>query len=183
MSESLLDYIKVCRGCFSSQDCIEIINFVDDDEWQNSLISDDLKESKLYSDKRLSKFIIISNNQKYKKIDQKIYSIVSKLVQKYIDDDSRMLNIIRDEGYTLLRYDKNDKFETHVDEGCNTPKRTLSLIILLNDNFEGGKLSFKDYTPNLGIGDVIIFPSNFMFSHGVEKVTSGSRYSIVSWFS
>ena len=95
MSESLLDYIKVYRGCFSSQDCIEIINFVDDDEWQNSLISDDLKESKLYSDKRLSKFIIISNNQKYKKIDQKIYSIVSKLVQKYIDDDSRMLNIIR----------------------------------------------------------------------------------------
>ena len=43
MSESLLDYIKVYRGCFSSQDCIEIINFVDDDEWQNSLISDDLK--------------------------------------------------------------------------------------------------------------------------------------------
>ena len=50
MSESLLDYIKVYRGCFSSQDCIEIINFVDDDEWQNSLISDDLKESKLYYD-------------------------------------------------------------------------------------------------------------------------------------
>ena len=183
MSESLSDYIKVFRGCLSSQDCIEIINSVDDDECQNSLTSDDFKKSDSYSDKRLSKFIFISSNQKYEKIDQKIYSIVSKLVQKYIDDDNRMLNISKDEGYTLLRYDKNDKFETHVDEGCNTPKRSLSLIILLNDNFEGGKLTFKDFTPNLGSGDAIIFPSNFMFSHGVEKVISGSRYSIVSWFS
>ena len=28
MSESLSDYIKVFRGCLSSQDCIEIINSI-----------------------------------------------------------------------------------------------------------------------------------------------------------
>ena len=30
-------------------------------------------------------------------------------------------------------------------------------------------------------GDVIIFPSNFMYPHRVEPVTKGARYSYVSW--
>mgnify|MGYP001213588018 CR=1 FL=1 len=30
-------------------------------------------------------------------------------------------------------------------------------------------------------GDVVIFPSNFMYPHRVEKVTKGTRYSFVTW--
>ena len=183
MSESLLDYIKIYKGCLSSKDCAELINFIDDDEWQNSLTSDDFKKRDSYSDRRLSKFVSISDNLKYNEIDQKIYFTITHLVQKYINDNAKFLNVNKDEGYTLLRYDEGDKFEIHVDEGCNTPKRSLSLIILLNDNFKGGELRFENFTPDLGVGDVIIFPSNFMYPHSVERVTSGSRYSIVSWFS
>ena len=30
-------------------------------------------------------------------------------------------------------------------------------------------------------GDVIIFPSNFMYPHKVEPVTKGTRYYYISW--
>ena len=36
---------------------------------------------------------------------------------------------------------------------------------------------------NLNTGDLIIFPSNFMYPHSVEPIISGTRYSIVCWFS
>ena len=34
---------------------------------------------------------------------------------------------------------------------------------------------------NLTKGDIIVFPSNFMFPHRVEPVTKGNRYSYISW--
>ena len=30
-------------------------------------------------------------------------------------------------------------------------------------------------------GELLIFPSNFMFPHKVEPVTKGTRYSYISW--
>jgi predicted 2-oxoglutarate/Fe(II)-dependent dioxygenase YbiX len=58
----------------------------------------------------------------------------------------------------------------------------LSVICLLNDDYEGGELVFfedKILTPSQG--DVIIFPSNFLFPHEVKPITKGIRYSVVSW--
>ena len=47
----------------------------------------------------------------------------------------------------------------------------LSIIINFND----------DYKVNLGEGDIIIFPSLFLFPHRVEEVTENIRYSGVTW--
>ena len=30
-------------------------------------------------------------------------------------------------------------------------------------------------------GDLLIFPSNFMYPHKVEPITKGTRYSYISW--
>lgn len=61
---------------------------------------------------------------------------------------------------------------------------TVSTSILLNDDFEGGRFEF----PILGVelelqaGDGIIFPSNFIGCHGIQKVTSGTRWAFLSFF-
>ena len=61
--------------------------------------------------------------------------------------------------------------------------RDLSIVFYLNDEFEGGDFIF----PELKIrvrpepGMMICFPSNHHYMHGVEPVTKGKRYSIVSW--
>ena len=58
----------------------------------------------------------------------------------------------------------------------------FSVIGLLNDDYEGGKLvMFGDKKINTKEGDLIIFPSLFLFPHEVEPITKGIRYSYISW--
>lgn len=58
----------------------------------------------------------------------------------------------------------------------------LSVIGLLNDEFEGGDfVMFTDTKIPLSKGDLLIFPSVFLYPHKVETITKGTRYSLVSW--
>jgi predicted 2-oxoglutarate/Fe(II)-dependent dioxygenase YbiX len=58
----------------------------------------------------------------------------------------------------------------------------LSILGALNDDYEGGELVFWESEKiNLKAGEVMIFPSNFMYPHRVDEVKSGTRYSFVSW--
>lgn len=57
----------------------------------------------------------------------------------------------------------------------------LSIVCLLNEEFSGGEFILNDTEINLTAGDVLVFPSNFMYPHEVRKITAGERYSFVSW--
>jgi predicted 2-oxoglutarate/Fe(II)-dependent dioxygenase YbiX len=58
----------------------------------------------------------------------------------------------------------------------------LTILGLLNDDFEGGDfLMFDGKKLNLSAGDIVIFPSNFLYPHAVTTVTKGTRYSFVAW--
>ena len=86
----------------------------------------------------------------------------------------------------LLKYSPGGKYEIHMDEGPNSFRR-LSCIINLNDDYEGGDLIFTDQKEKeikrlkLSKGSVVFFPSNFMYPHGIQPITKGTRYSIVAW--
>ena len=57
----------------------------------------------------------------------------------------------------------------------------MSVLGVLNDDYEGGEFVLIDEKIDLSKGDIIIFPSNFMYPHKVEPVTKGIRYSYISW--
>jgi hypothetical protein len=84
--------------------------------------------------------------------------------------------------YKILKYEVGGKFENHMDDGGGNFRR-VSTVYYLNDNYEGGELCF----PQFGIelkpesGDMIVFPSSYVYSHSVKPVISGNRYSIASW--
>ncbi len=86
----------------------------------------------------------------------------------------------------LLKYSVGGKYEVHIDQFTITP-RHLSIIINLNDDYEGGDLIFTDQKEKeikrlkLGKGSIVFFPSNFMYPHSIQPITKGTRYSIVSW--
>lgn len=59
---------------------------------------------------------------------------------------------------------------------------SVSVVGLLNDSFTGGEfVMFKDTDMKLKKGDIIVFPSNYLYPHRVEKVKSGVRVSFVTW--
>ena len=86
----------------------------------------------------------------------------------------------------LLKYSPGGKYEIHTDH-FTTFNRALSIIINLNDNYEGGDLVFTDQKEKeikrlkLSKGSIVFFPSNFMYPHGIQPITKGTRYSIVAW--
>ena len=88
-----------------------------------------------------------------------------------------------------LKYEEGGFFKIHHDHHYLAP-RTLSMILFLNNDYEGGELIFdglgKDadgedivYYPKTP-GTIVFFPSFLI--HGVKPVTKGQRYSIVTWF-
>ena len=91
----------------------------------------------------------------------------------------------------LLRYTEGGHYKFHVDHGFTIP-RSLSFILLLNNDYEGGELEFKEMNEKNNDeivkienkpGRVIIWPSNFMYRHRVTPITKGTRYSVVCWYS
>ena len=84
------------------------------------------------------------------------------------------------------KYTIGGKYSVHTDNHTNY-FRTLSVIINLNDSYEGGDLVFCDQNKNeikrfnLGKGSIVFFPGNFMYPHAITPITKGTRYSIVAW--
>jgi hypothetical protein len=94
-------------------------------------------------------------------------------------------NITHSNQSEFLMYDIHGKYQTHVDtfHAKSNETRKLTVLAFLNDDFEGGKFyiqnSHEKMYPQQTPGTVLVFPS-FM-PHGVEPVTKGIRYSIVTW--
>ena len=95
-------------------------------------------------------------------------------------------NITHSNQSEFLKYDKNGHFSEHIDtlvSQRDAETRKLTVILFLNEDFEGGKMYIKigkdKIYPSQKPGDVLIFPSFFL--HGVEPVISGTRRSIVTW--
>lgn len=86
----------------------------------------------------------------------------------------------------LLKYYVGGKYKIHTDH-YTTTARHLSIIINLNEDYEGGDLVFTNQKEEeikrlkLEKGSVVFFPSNFLYPHKIQEITKGIRYSIVSW--
>jgi uncharacterized protein (TIGR02466 family) len=91
-------------------------------------------------------------------------------------------------GVRFNRYKVGTNMKPHHDhihtifDGDRKGVPIISVLALLNDDFEGGDfLMFDSKKLKLVAGDVIVFPSNFLYPHAVTTITKGTRYSCVSW--
>ena len=64
-----------------------------------------------------------------------------------------------------------------------TLDRDLSVVYFLNDDFDGGELVFPelDLLIEPQAGTLVCFPSDHNYIHGVNAVTAGHRYTVVTW--
>ena len=121
-------------------------------------------------------------------------SILSEKIWYIIKDYLTYVNMpwfTRWSGYTLPRfnkYDEDKKMALHCDhihsmfDGKKKGIPILSVLGVLNDDYEGGEfIMFDDTEIKFDRGDVLVFPSLFLYPHKVEPVKSGTRYSYISW--
>lgn len=101
-----------------------------------------------------------------------------------IDDYARYwgINVIYYEAFNFVKYDGEGKhFRIHADHGP-AYNCTVSAVIYINDNYEGGEIQFPRldniiYKPKAG--DIAVFPSNYIYEHASLPMVSGTKYCVV----
>lgn len=86
------------------------------------------------------------------------------------------------EGYNMLKYRGGEEYKAHYDGGTST-RRQVSAIIYLNNDYEGGEVEFVNFKIKIKPepGMMLIFPSNYPYSHIAHPVKSGVKYALVTW--
>ena len=69
----------------------------------------------------------------------------------------------------------------HIFDGEQKGIPVLSMLGVLNEDFKGGEFLVNEEVYPLKTGDMILFPSCFMYPHEVKEVTEGTRFSFISW--
>jgi predicted 2-oxoglutarate/Fe(II)-dependent dioxygenase YbiX len=184
--KNINNYILVFDNIVTPALCDAVINeFSDEKEWVKTVIGDGRVDDKI----RTAETIIISyphviekNSKVRAKLDKYIFASAGLAIKKY-NEKFNNCKIQEDSGYELLRYKEGQFYTQHTDSFKARP-RAVSCSFVLNDDYEGGEFAFFDrelkYKPKKG--SCIMFPSNFMYPHEIMPVTSGTRYSIITWF-
>lgn len=174
-----------------TQSIAEIESLVNDENsgvkfTRSVLIGDKDNKDNLKSQYRTSQDISTSknkNNKVIKDFEDKCEIVVNECLSSYKKEMMIGYDIYNPEGFNILKYEVGGRFGSHYDSypGIN---RCISGLIYLNDDYEGGEIEFVYF--NLKIkpkaGTVILFPSNYPYRHIAHPVTSGTKYSVATWY-
>ena len=185
----MMDYVRIFDNVFELNTLSSLLKYLNKIKFSPASISNKYETSTI--DKNIRDvdgyfFRNISNSMAevfwanyFKNKSNELYNLYKK--------DFKACSIKKWEPFNVLKYNKNNFFKAHVDHGPNSP-RTISLIYLLNNDYEGGDLIFFDetkkdqeYIVEKKANRAILFPSNFVFKHTVTPVKKGTRFSVVGW--
>jgi len=184
--KNINDYIVTFEGVITDALCDAILNeFSNEEEWEKTVVGKGRVDDKI----RTAETIILSyphvidkNPMVRAELDKYVFASAGLAIKKY-NEKFPLALIEEDSGYELLRYKEGQFYVQHTDSFKARP-RAVSCSFILNDNYEGGEFAFfgRELKYKLKKGSCIMFPSNFMYPHEIMPVTSGTRYSIITWF-
>jgi hypothetical protein len=137
--------------------------------------------SRICKDFRYTKKAITQNNDDALDLI-KLYDEIVDPIKKCLLDYEEMFYIKVNffEALNIIKYNSGNFFNYHSDDG-EVARYTVSCVGYLNDDYEGGELHFKFfdllYKPNAG--DLLLFPSSYIYAHAAYPVRSGTKYSLV----
>jgi predicted 2-oxoglutarate/Fe(II)-dependent dioxygenase YbiX len=161
------------------------LEFSNDEEWQKTEVgAGGIKPEIRNAETIIFSYphVIDKNSKVRAKLDKYVFASAGLAIKKY-NEKFPLALIQEDSGYELLRYKEGQFYIQHTDSFKARP-RAVSCSFVLNDDYEGGEFAFfdRELKYKLKKGSCIMFPSNFMYPHEIMPVTSGTRYSIITWF-
>lgn len=113
-----------------------------------------------------------------------LHDEILNILKTCIDDYARYwgINVVFYEAFNFVKYEGEGKhFRIHADHGP-AYNCTVSAVIYINDDYQGGEIHFPrldnlTYSPQ--VGDIAVFPSNFIYEHASLPIIKGTKYSVV----
>ena len=185
-SSKLDDYIIVKKSAIPAEICDDIISNIENDSWSKHSWYNNLEDT-TYSEDTQELSVLEITNQMQELLNpfmmQSFKEYVDKVKYKDWSELVYQFSTIR-----FNRYEKGQLMREHHDhiyslfDGDKKGIPILSIIINFNEGYDGADLVFwDDYVLPLGKGDILMFPSLFLYPHKVTEMKSGVRYSGVSW--
>lgn len=188
MKNITLDQFVSVQNKLSGECCDATVEWLSDKGYYPHTYSSPAGEIFNYGNTDLEVFHL-DNNQNA--LTKEIIDSCIKVAKEYVEETTRKDGLYSLSGCTTLRFNKyavDTEMRPHADhihdifQGNERGIPILSLVGLLNDDFEGGEFCFYDEAIDLKKGDLLLFPSIFLYPHHVKKVTKGVRHSFVMWF-
>jgi predicted 2-oxoglutarate/Fe(II)-dependent dioxygenase YbiX len=180
----LKNFIHIERGLIPKDTCRFVIDSIKNKSWSSHLWSRDGTDQFSHPTKEPDVLEAIPS------LEDTLNPLISLSVKYYNDfiGSEKVSQVTCFSPVRFNRYQKGQIMRIHCDhiktlfEGEVKGIPVLSIIINFNDDYKGGDLIFwDDYKVDLGEGDVVVFPSLFLFPHRIEEVTENIRYSGVAW--
>lgn len=178
-------YVKVYTNLVDKEICREFSEKIRDEKQKNEF------DSPMTNLLRTGEYVnLFAVKPEFKEFSNRVIrNISSEVGERYIKDVRPFYyaygNKLSTSDAHVLDYSKDDFFRIHHDHYAESLNfsRLLTVCVYLNEDYEGGYLEFPSIGKTYGFktGDVIVFPSNWMYYHGVTPITSGNRYTIVFW--
>jgi predicted 2-oxoglutarate/Fe(II)-dependent dioxygenase YbiX len=187
MSMNVKDYVKIYDDFVDKSLCETIVDQLKEADWRTHEFYQANKDSYISFDKELSVSYVQT------KETTELQSRVWFALEKYVLKDFGYMNdwFSGWSGYSQVRFNRynvDTRMKEHCDhihsmfDGSRKGIPTLSVLGALNDDYEGADLIFWNSEKiELKAGQIMLFPSNFMYPHTVTTLTKGTRYSYVSW--
>lgn len=182
----MVEYFTV-KNLLSKEECDSIIKYsIDNFKLQEGLVGNKNGVGEKNESSRKSSIVFIDIDNKFSFVKQRIL----EQIPKYIKVKGYNINF-ENTHYQFTEYKTGEYYNWHADSSKSGPlsKRYCSIVIQLNDEYEGGELqmnlssleSENIITFERGIGNLFVFLSSI--THRVDIVNLGTRYSLVNWFS
>lgn len=193
---NLRDGVLVKRNAVGSDDLAELARFVRQATLKDSPVSnfeDDASTGEV--EWVINKEIRDTQQVKLTKaIEKKLRAIDDKSIASFVNPFYKV-EVSEREPSQILHYGVGGHYIPHVDAETlykddiglelweKTLDRDLSVVYFINDDFSGGELFFPalDLVIEPEAGTLVCFPSDHNYVHGVRPITSGRRYTIVTW--
>jgi len=176
------NFIYEYENFVSYEDCDLIVDLVE--SCPDILLKYKSEKSKTRYNQAISLSGLSCESSLIKEADLLTHKIISECNTRYCNDNIllKKFSYVLDYGedfsasYIYRYYNEDDYYDWHIDESKNA-YYVLSIIIYLNDNFEGGSTLFL--TDKLKVtpkkGSVLVFPCDLRTIHKGTKITSGTK--------
>lgn len=120
-------------------------------------------------------------------VHSKLRDCVYKTCKEYCDEITAFAANYKLSAIRFNRYPEGTRLKLHYDhihsvfDGNRKGIPVISVIGQLNDDYEGGEVVINKEVIPLKQGDVLLFPSVFLYPHEILTVTKGERVSFVGW--
>lgn len=122
----------------------------------------------------------LSNNGVVQNIHNQMYLLLLAATIPYAKKND--IDQLFHEDYNMLRYSGGQGYKAHYD-GTTGMGRSVSAIVYLNNDYVGGEVEFVKFGVKIKPepGMLLLFPSNYAYTHIAHPVTEGTKYALVTW--